>query len=59
MNNKQERPGNDDMKRLIGFSVLCFAFGMLFMLVIGNIWIGLILITIFIIVGYNLFSCSC
>lgn len=47
------------MKRLIGFSVLCFAFGMLFMLVIGNTWIGLILIMIFIIVGYNLFNCSC
>lgn len=45
------------MRRLIGYTVLWFAFGMLFMLVLGNTWIGLILIAIFIIVGYNLFSC--
>lgn len=45
------------MRRLVGYTVLCFAFGMLFMLVIGSTWIGLILVAIFIIVGYNLFSC--
>jgi len=43
------------MQRLVGYTVLCIAFGMLFMLVIQSAWIGLILIAIFIIVGYNLF----
>lgn len=46
------------MRRLIGYTVMCFSLGMLFMLVLGKTWIGLLLIAIFIIVGYNLFSCG-
>jgi len=46
------------MQRLIGYTVLCIAFGMLFMIIIQSTWIGLILIAIFVIVGYNLFSCD-
>ncbi len=46
------------MRKLIGYTVLCIAFGMLFMVIIQRVWIGLILIAIFVIVGYNLFSCD-
>lgn len=46
------------MKKLIGYTILWFALGMLFMLVLNNMWIGLILIAFFIIIGYNLFQCN-
>ena len=47
------------MAKLIGYTLFWIAVGMLLMLLIDNAWVGLILIAIFIIVGYNLFQCSC
>ncbi|MCI9034433.1 MAG: hypothetical protein HFJ08_10405 [Lachnospiraceae bacterium] len=47
------------MKKLIGYSIICFSMGMLFMIILGETWIGLILIAIFIIIGYNLLQCNC
>lgn len=46
------------MGKLIGYTIFWIAVGMLLMLVISNVWIGLILIAIFIIIGYNLFQCK-
>lgn len=46
------------MCKLIGYTLFWIAVGMLFMLVIGNTWVGLILIAIFIISGYFLFGCK-
>lgn len=46
------------MRKLIGYTLFWIAVGMLFMLVIGNTWVGLILIAIFIISGYFLFDCK-
>ncbi len=47
------------MGKLVGYTIFWIAVGMLLMLLIGNTWVGLILIAIFIIVGYNLFQCGC
>lgn len=46
------------MCRLVGYTLFWVAIGMLFMLVIGNVWIGLILVAIFAVSGYYLFSCK-
>lgn len=46
------------MCKLIGYTLFWIAVGMLFMLIIGSTWIGLILIAIFIIAGYCLFGCK-
>lgn len=46
------------MHKLIGYTIFWIAVGMLIMLIIDNIWIGLILIAILIIAGYFLFCCK-
>ena len=46
------------MHKLIGYTLFWIAVGMLIMLIIGNIWVGLILIAIFIVAGYFLFCCK-
>ena len=46
------------MHKLIGYTLFWIAVGMLIMLIIGNIWVGLILIAIFIVSGYFLFCCK-
>ena len=46
------------MKKILGYTIICFAIGMLLMLFIGNTWIGLIFIAIFVIIGYNLLQCN-
>ncbi len=51
-------PGCRVMGKLIGYTLFWIAVGMLFMLVVGNTWIGLILIAIFMISGYYLFNCK-
>ncbi len=43
------------MKRLIGFTLFWIAVGMLLMLLIHNIFIGILLIAVFLLAGYNLF----
>lgn len=45
------------MHKLIGYTIFWIAIGMFIMLIIGNTWVGLILIAIFIVAGYCLFSC--
>ncbi len=47
------------MKKLIGFILFWIAIGMLLMLLIKNIWIGILLIILLMIIGYNLFDCGC
>lgn len=45
------------MKRLIGFVSFWVAFGMLLMLVLSSEVLGIIIIGILLLVGYNLFCC--
>lgn len=45
------------MRKLIGYTLIWVAVGMLFMLLLGNTWIGLILIAVFAVAGYCLFGC--
>lgn len=46
------------MHKLIGYTIFWIAVGMLIMLIIDNVWIGLILIAILIVAGYFLFCCK-
>ncbi len=46
------------MKELLGFVLFCVAGGMLLMMLISNIFIGIVMIAIFLIVGYNLYCCK-
>lgn len=43
------------MKKVIGFALFFIAVGMLIMLMLPNVFVGLVLIFICFIVGYNLF----
>ena len=43
------------MKKVIGFALFFIAVGMLIMLMLPNAFVGLVLILICLIVGYNLF----
>lgn len=45
----------DFMKRMIGFILFWIAIGMLLMLFIHNMLIGMILIAVLLLLGYNLF----
>lgn len=46
------------MKKLIGFVAMCVAVGMLFMLFLANRFIGLVLIVLLLLIGYNYFCCN-
>lgn len=46
------------MRKLIGFVALCIAVGMLFMLFMSNRFVGLILIVLLLLIGYNFFYCD-
>ncbi len=46
------------MKKLIGFVALCFAAGMFFMLFMSNRFIGLVLIVLLLLIGYQFFCCE-
>ncbi|MDD6811386.1 MAG: hypothetical protein PUD93_05940 [Lachnospiraceae bacterium] len=46
------------MRKLIGFVALCIAVGMLFMLFMSNRFIGLVLIMLLLLIGYNFFYCD-
>ncbi len=46
------------MKKLIGLIAICVAVGMLFMLFMTNRFLGLILIALLILIGYNFFYCD-
>lgn len=45
------------MRRLIGFTLFWIAVGMLLMLFLHSKLLGLIIIFLLLILGYNLFSC--
>lgn len=46
------------MKKLIGFVALCVAAGMLFMLFMTNRFLGLVLIALLLLIGYQFFYCE-
>ncbi|MCM1039237.1 MAG: hypothetical protein NC314_10535 [Roseburia sp.] len=46
------------MKKMIGLVALCVGAGMLFMLFMTNRFIGLILIILLLLIGYNFFCCD-
>lgn len=48
---------NDNMKRLLGFAFFLIAVGMFIMLILPNDFIGIVLIFVFMLLGYNLFCC--
>ncbi|MCU6746644.1 MULTISPECIES: hypothetical protein [Lachnospiraceae] len=45
------------MKRVIGFALFWMALGMFLMLLLSNMVWGVILILVFLILGYKLFCC--
>ncbi|MEF9941078.1 MAG: hypothetical protein RSA90_01400 [Lachnospiraceae bacterium] len=45
------------MKRVVGFALFWFALGMLVMMFLPNIFIGVIIVLLCMLVGYNLFCC--
>lgn len=46
------------MKKCLGFGIFFCALGMLIMLLIGNKLIGLLIIFLLLIVGYNFYHCE-
>ncbi len=46
------------MKKLIGIVAFCVAFGMLVMLFMTNRFVGLVLIVLLTLIGYNFFCCD-
>ncbi|MBD5449934.1 MAG: hypothetical protein HDR28_07220 [Lachnospiraceae bacterium] len=46
------------MKKLIGLIAFCIAAGMLFMLFLVNRFVGLVLIVLLLLIGYNFFCCD-
>lgn len=47
------------MKKLIGYTIFWFGIGMLLMLLIKNIWIGILLIILLLLLGFILFDVDC
>ena len=47
-----------NMKRLMGYSFFMVGFGMFFMFIIPSDVIGIIIILILLLIGYNLFCCK-
>lgn len=45
------------MKRIIGFALFFVAIGMLIMMILQNIFVGILLILICMLMGYCLFCC--
>lgn len=45
------------MKRVIGFALFWLAFGMLLMMILQNIFVGILLIIICLLTSYTLFCC--
>lgn len=44
--------------KLIGFILFWISFGMVLMLLISNTFVGIVLIIIFMIAGFNLYCCK-
>lgn len=44
--------------KMLGFILFWISFGMLLMLLISNTFVGVLLIIIFMIVGFNLYYCK-
>ncbi len=45
------------MKRVIGFALFFIAIGILIMMILQNIFIGILLILVCMLTGYSLFCC--
>lgn len=45
------------MKKMIGFVAFCVAAGMIIMLLLMNRFLGLLLIILFLLIGYSFFCC--
>ncbi|MCI8323006.1 MAG: hypothetical protein HFI54_05050 [Lachnospiraceae bacterium] len=45
------------MKKMIGFVAFCVAAGMIIMLFLMNRFLGLLLIILFLLIGYSFFCC--
>lgn len=45
------------MKRVVGFALFCIALGMLIMLFLPHKIVGVVLLIVCMLVGYNLFCC--
>lgn len=46
------------MKKIIGLAAFCIAAGMLVMLFMANRFVGLVLIVLLLLIGYNYFFCD-
>lgn len=46
------------MQRWIGFILFWISLGMLLMLIIANTFVGIVLIIIFMLIGFNLYFCK-
>jgi len=46
------------MHRWIGFILFWISLGMLLMLIIANTFVGIVLIIIFMLIGFNLYFCK-
>ncbi|HIZ06538.1 MAG TPA: hypothetical protein IAA08_01225 [Candidatus Eubacterium avistercoris] len=46
------------MKEMIGFILFWVAAGMILMMLMPNIFVGIIIIALFLIIGYNLYCCG-
>lgn len=47
------------MRKLIGYTIFWIGIGMLLMLLIKNIWIGILFIVILLLLGFILFDVGC
>lgn len=56
MNKKHKQ--EEYMKKLIGLVAFCVASGMLVMLFMTNRFVGLVLIVLLMLIGYNFFCCD-
>lgn len=45
------------MRRVIGFALFFVAMGMVIMMLLPNIFVGVVLVIIFLLLGYNMFCC--
>lgn len=45
------------MKRVVGFALFCVALGMVFALILPNLFVAVLCIILCILAGYNLFCC--
>ena len=45
------------MKKVIGFAMFCVALGMVLMMILSNIFVGVLIVLVLLLLGYNFFCC--